>query len=405
MNTIRVIDARMGRGKTTAAIRYINETKGKKRFLFVTPFLTEVDRICKACDFDQPKDDANAKSIELRKYLRAGENVAISHALFHLMERDTLELVKRKHYSLIVDESLSVITKYPISNDDFSILMNQCADVDENDMVIWRDPKYKGVFKEYKKMSEEKKLYVVGNTLFSVMSPELLTSFDEVIMMTYMFGGQYQKAYLDFFWLPYTVCGIEEDSEGYKFSDKPDDPGPINYDELIHIVENRRMNAIGDGTFTLAKAWYEAREYDDPEMKKLRNNMYNFFKKVTDSNSGNRLWTCFKGLGKKLIPKNGRFSNNFLQLSARATNNYRDCTALAYMINRYMDPNYCKFFAKRGVNISRDQFALSEMLQWIWRSAIRDDKPITIYIPSERMRSLLKDWMRQQRYGGDVDAA
>ena len=214
MNTIRVIDARMGRGKTTAAIRYINETKGKKRFLFVTPFLTEVDRICKACDFDQPKDDANAKSVELRKYLRAGENVAISHALFHLMERDTLELVKRKHYSLIVDESLSVITKYPISNDDFSILMNQCADVDENDMVIWRDPKYKGVFKEYKKMSEEKKLYVVGNTLFSVMSPELLTSFDEVIMMTYMFGGQYQKAYLDFFRLPYTVCGIEEDSEG-----------------------------------------------------------------------------------------------------------------------------------------------------------------------------------------------
>ena len=38
--------------------------------------------------------------------------------------------------------------------------------------------------------------------------------------------------------------------------------------------------------------------------------------------------------------------------------------------------------------VSQDDFALSEMVQWVWRSAIRDGKPITLYIPSDRMYQL-----------------
>ena len=33
------------------------------------------------------------------------------------------------------------------------------------------------------------------------------------------------------------------------------------------------------------------------------------------------------------------------------------------------------------------------MVQWIWRSAIRDGDEIYIYIPSKRMRTLLINWM------------
>ena len=32
------------------------------------------------------------------------------------------------------------------------------------------------------------------------------------------------------------------------------------------------------------------------------------------------------------------------------------------------------------------------MLQWIFRSAIRNDKAINIYVPNIRMRKLLFDW-------------
>ena len=50
-------------------------------------------------------------------------------------------------------------------------------------------------------------------------------------------------------------------------------------------------------------------------------------------------------------------------------------------------------FSRYGVSVDNDAFALAEMLQWIWRSAIRDDKSINIYIPSERMRNLLIGWL------------
>ena len=42
---------------------------------------------------------------------------------------------------------------------------------------------------------------------------------------------------------------------------------------------------------------------------------------------------------------------------------------------------------------NEDDYALSALLQWIWRSAIRNGKKVKIYIPSPRMRQLLTDWL------------
>ena len=43
--------------------------------------------------------------------------------------------------------------------------------------------------------------------------------------------------------------------------------------------------------------------------------------------------------------------------------------------------------------MEENEYALGEMIQWIWRSAIRDGKEIWIYVPSRRMRELLKQWL------------
>ena len=58
-----------------------------------------------------------------------------------------------------------------------------------------------------------------------------------------------------------------------------------------------------------------------------------------------------------------------------------------------MVPIVKTFIESRGVKVNQDQYALSALVQWIFRSAIRDGKPITLYIPSERMRGLLVDWL------------
>ena len=52
-----------------------------------------------------------------------------------------------------------------------------------------------------------------------------------------------------------------------------------------------------------------------------------------------------------------------------------------------------RFFTDKRVKIEEDVWALSELIQWLFRSAIRENKEINLYIPSSRMRSLLKEWL------------
>ena len=96
---------------------------------------------------------------------------------------------------------------------------------------------------------------------------------------------------------------------------------------------------------------------------------------------------------KNLSEKQLRKLKQFVPCNARATNDFADRKVLLYMCNRYLNPEYRKYFHVRGYELDDDQFALSEMLQWIWRSAIRRGEQINIYIPSSRMRGLLYKWM------------
>ena len=220
-------------------------------------------------------------------------------------------------------------------------------------------------------------------------------------MLTYLFDGQYQKAYLDFFGFDYNIVGVQQDENGYRFSDKPDAPPPLDYSKLIHIVDDPKLNSVGDNRYALSKAWYDRRGYDNPEIRKLRNGLKKFFQSIPDGSSETRLWSCFKSdVGKLVDSRTGRFRNNFLQTSARATNQYKDKTDIAYMVNRFADPNIMKFFTRQNVTIDPEHFALSEMLQWVWRSAIRDNKPINLYIPSKHMRELLINWINDTNQGG-----
>lgn len=401
MNTVTVVDARMGRGKSSAAIRYMNRYKGTKRFLYITPYLNEVDRICEQCDFDQSDSDYMSKSAELKIHIRNGRNVAATHSLFYLMDKEALELVRDNHYSLIIDESIQVIERLNITEKDFDLIVNQLTYEDGDGTLHWKDEEYTGRFYDYKEMADVGSLYQLDNALLNIMSPAMIRSFEEVFMLTYLFDGQYQKAYLDFFGFEYRIIGVDRDEDGYYFSDSPDNPPPLDYRHLINVVDNPKLNRPGDGKYALSKNWFARRGYDNADVRALRNGLKKYFQGIPGGDSSTRLWTSFKDDQMKLTDaRTGRFRKNFLQVSARATNEYRDRTDIAYMVNRFVDPNLMKFFATKNIMINADHFALSEMLQWIWRSAIRDDKPINLYIPSSRMRGLLTDWIENTNKGG-----
>ena len=395
-DAVRVVDARMGRGKTSAAIRYMDENAGKKRFIYVTPYLAEVDRICDACGFDQPDDETSTKLATIKQLMDKGRNIATTHSLFYNMDEGCIDLIQSMGYCLIVDESLNVLSKSQLPSGDITLLTKFCTTLNEDGTLTWTLDDYDGVFNSIMEQAKHGSLHYIDGFLYNLMNPELLTSFSEVWMLTYLFDGQLERAYLEYFDIPYEIWGVDT-TNGHRFAPGPDKPEPIDYGKLIDIIMDENMNEIGDNRFALSATSMQGLPYKDKYIRRLRGNLNRFMCDYAGVPACERLWTTYKGCADLLDQRSHRYRSQFLQVSARATNEYRNCSALAYMANRFVDPNYPKFFARRGVNIDHNQFALSELLQWVWRSRIRDGKPIKLYIPSSRMRKLLIDWIEENK--------
>ncbi len=139
----------------------------------------------------------------------------------------------------------------------------------------------------------------------------------------------------------------------------------------------------------LSYSWYL--KATDAQMNQLKRNIENYFTKILKVKSENTIWSCYKKDKSKLKGKG--YTKSWTPYNLRATNDYRNRTALAYMCNLYMNPFEQRFFSTYGVAIDNDGLALSTLLQWIFRSAIRDEKPINIYIPSSRLRILLNKYL------------
>ena len=69
---------------------------------------------------------------------------------------------------------------------------------------------------------------------------------------------------------------------------------------------------------------------------------------------------------------------------------------MAYLVNVFIRPRLAQYYHDCGVEPNEELYALSQMVQWIWRSQIRRDDSINLYVPSERMRELFKAWLYER---------
>ena len=104
------------------------------------------------------------------------------------------------------------------------------------------------------------------------------------------------------------------------------------------------------------------------------------------------MWTTYGEYKSKLKGKG--YTNGFVAFNMRATNDYVKRRFLVYCVNVYLQPWMKNYLVQCGADeINQDMYALSILIQWIFRSAIRKGEEIWIYIPSARMRYLLKTWI------------
>lgn len=389
----------MGAGKTQSAIGMMNEEVDEK-FIFVTPYIEETERIVRDCssrNFVAPDDNWGTKLASFHDHLSKGRNIATTHALFSICTSYTAELIHNGEYILVLDEVFSVAEAIPIAKDDFNLLMagNYIALDSDGEHVQWVYEGYSGDFLEIKRKAEARTLILYDGTfLFWSFPVEIFEAFKKTYVLTYMFDAQVQRYYFDIHGIKYKKIGTMRYGGIYKFCDDYESSQQIKgLKSKIHIIDDEKLNRIGDYKFSLSSSWYKREDgkKDKPLLKVLGNNVYNFFRHKCKAKVSETLWTTYK---KRIsFLQNKGYGGGFISCNIRATNKYRNRTCLAYCINRYFDPMMKRYFTEKGCHIDEDAYALSEMIQWIWRSGIRDGKEIRVYIPSKRMRDLLNNWI------------
>ena len=392
---VRVIDSPCGTGKTEWAIRYMNENSENSRFIYVTPYLDEIKRVRDSVNFTMLEPKKGSKSKDLQNLIVKGKHIATTHALFGMGDNSLLPLIESQGYELVLDEVMTVLEPLELGEGDIQTLLKSNYVYISDDGVVSITDEGWDAYEKRLKYKEEFDIIKTGNVLLisNCMAVwefpiNLLNGFEKITILTYMFKQQTMSNYLfannaefEYYYL-----------ENYRLIQGNCSYNGEMYAKLVNIYEGK-LNNIGTKDGSLSSSWY-LKPDNYPTRKILENNTYNFFRHVSGASVEKTLWTCKKDKReKKPLLSIKSYLTSFLDMKARATNLYADRDTCAYLVNRYENPIIHNYFVKHGLSVNNDMYALSELIQWLFRSAIRKGKPINLYIPSKRMRSLLTAWL------------
>ena len=406
---VNVIDAMPGAGKTTWGIKKINSSTNP--IVYVTPFKSECDRIGNDCNrivsLGSIEDDTmleeygnTAKLSIFKDLISKGQSIAVTHSLFKLFDSECYTLIKQGKYTLFLDEVVNAISPFEmLKKRDLEMLINdgmiKISDDTGNMEVKWIEQDYVGKFNDEKAKINEGECYysVIGEKtqrpmLFQELSVGKFVYFKEVTILTYLFEKSELSCFFKSCKLPYTLYSLK-DNDIVPYSRFTEDRDRIR--SLLHIY-NGKLNQNFKGELT--KTFYD-KSKNKPDIDQIRKNINNYFKNICKAPTEDTLWSCYNVHYKKLSG-NKNTSKNFLSFNARAVNEKDSVHYLAYPLNVYTDPTIIYYFKAKGIEYNQDLFALSTLLQWTFRSAIRKGESVHLYLPSERMRDLLEKYFNYE---------
>lgn len=436
MSEIIIIDAPCGAGKTSWAIQHM-QTDTETSYVYCTPFLKEIGRIRELCGkgrFREPCNYDVRKIDDFNRLLSEGADIAVTHSTFLNATPETLDLIQAGEYVLILDEVLGVVEEFNktapvveakeqrISKDDLRFLLDSgTIAVDADCRVHWRLQEYSGSKNaEVERLSKSGMLFCSGReALLCLYPPDIFRVFKKIYVLTYLFNGSTLKYYFDLFGLPCSFASVAKSDDGYTLT--PFDMGidqafRKRCKQLVTICDSTRLNT-GYKYTAFSKRWFDANINKPEVMKRLKNDLRHFYRREAKAKAGTYdiLWTCpeiymdkVKGGGytwvrqltseERKLPESKREEvekalSCFLPLNSRATNDYSNRWALAYCHNMNYNPTIERVFRDRNVQINKDLFSVSCLIQWMFRSRIRNGENIIIYLPSPRMCRLLQQWL------------
>lgn len=405
---INVIDSMCGTGKSTKMFHMMQEIFDKdntKKFLYVTPFLTEIEErvpsTLPTMNFQSPENRGRGKLGDLEYLISNNHNVATTHVLFGLFTPKIVDMLVEKQYHLVIDEAISSIGV--LSNDfktsDTKALLKSnmvVCDGSARGKLTWNEedyPEHDGKYGKIRSMCQLGMLYHYKEQfLMFEYPPKLLKELDNVYILTYLFKGSDMRCWLDLNKMDYKYL----DNESLGLMSEKDIKADIC--KKLEILTNRSLASKKQQRGTLSSTWYKNAK---SETIKTYKGMLRSCVVQQKAKAGEVFWTTFKD--SQVVMSGAGYTKgvseempSFLPMNTRATNRYADYWLCMYAINLYKNPMEVEYLNANGVNVDEDMFSLSEMIQFIWRGCIRKGEPMKVLILSERMRSLLVNWLSEE---------
>ena len=85
---------------------------------------------------------------------------------------------------------------------------------------------------------------------------------------------------------------------------------------------------------------------------------------------------------------------NWIAKTTKGTNEYRNCTHAVYLSKLNLSPNIIAYL---GVDRQFEKdWAVSELIQWLYRTGLRDGQKVELHLASSHMKCLLEEWLFEQ---------
>lgn len=405
---IELLDSIMGSGKTQGVIQWMLNNPQNK-YLYVSPMLTEVEEriptACQALEFTYPcTEEYKTKGQHLLKLLEEGCNVSFTHSLFTDLTKQHLALIRKHEYVLIVDEEVAFIEPYKgnYSRDDIvSLEKAGHIRVEEDNLgrVVWQwyddNEMNDTAYSKLKRMSDLGMLYCAkrDRKIMVVHLPiELVQSSRRVILLTYLFKGSVMESFMD-------LKGIEIVAFKEVVPPKTTRHVLTKAKSLITFIDTTTTKAVSN--LSMSSTWY-SKNATTADLEKVSNAIFSVYRKFGDKESF--IFTAPKSLADYEYVKEERLKRNIIHkkmpkdvdwiyCGTKATNMWSHKSIAVHAYNRYVNTAIKAYLQDYGTPPDDDMFALSEMVQWIFRTCIRNDEPLQLCILNSRMKRLLIDWL------------
>lgn len=415
---VQVLDVVMGYGKSTSAIATINSEPDNFYFV-VLPYLDEVSRYKNECNtvlndnnqLIEPSGLETSKSKDLLNILqkRLG-SVVTTHAMFENLKAEHMSSItnlplRKGEKVLILDETIDLVK--PVSSSRLPKAALQ-ADV-ENEYIIvnettglvkWNcfkdEMNGKYPHHEYlKDLCDTGMLFFIDDQYLVMEVPlDFLNCFDRVIVMTYRWSSSIMANYLKVNNIGWEMLPVNQSRvlEVYKYISEhliiPDhySVGGLSKNQM-------KTQDVADLKKDFNKSIKSAMEEYSVSIEDM---LFTTFRKVGDEDLVDWYKTIKVGKWQRKDSMNRVEPVTFLSHTTLGTNEYANCRLMVYGLDKHLMPGVHSYFAKRDHSISGDAWALSSLLQWLFRGCIRDHdsgKDMVAVILSPRMRKMAQEWL------------